>query len=55
MLHCELREASQGNGLLDDGEGCTDHGLTGHTGCSSSKDKHKLQADTKAHYINITT
>ena len=55
VLNCELREASQGNGLLDDGEGCADHGLTCHTGCGSSKDKHKLQADTKAHYINIIT
>ena len=55
VLNCELREASQGNGLLDDGEGCTDHGLTCHTGCGSSKHKHKLQTYTKAHHINMIT
>ena len=44
MQNGELREAAQGNALLDDGEGRADHGLAGYTGCRCCKHKHKLQA-----------
>lgn len=44
MQNGEVGEAAQGNGLLDDAEGCTDHGLTGHTCRSSGKHKCELHS-----------
>ena len=44
MLHCEVWEAAKGHGLLDDGEGSADHGLTSHTCCGRGKHEYKLQA-----------
>ena len=46
MLYGEVGEAAQSNGLLDDGEGGTDHGLAGHTCCRSCKHKCELYTVT---------
>lgn len=47
MLYGEVGEAAQSNGLLDDGEGGTDHGLAGHTCCRSCKHECELHTATQ--------
>ena len=40
MNHFNSREATIGEGLLDDGEGARDHGLAGDDGCEHSHNEH---------------
>ena len=47
MLHCEVWEAAKGHGLVDDGEGSADHGLTSYTCCCRGKHEYNLQAHHK--------